>query len=72
MEILEKLDKEIKAIEDFRKDTEQSHKRIVGRFVVVSVGVYLITACVFYFYFFPDSFYDRILGVLPLVFAAVL
>ncbi|KRT85009.1 hypothetical protein AMK59_1696 [Oryctes borbonicus] len=71
-EILEKLDKEIKTIETYRANTEQTQKKIVGRFILISVIVYTVTAFLFYFYFFPASFYDRLFYIIPLIFAPVI
>ncbi|KAF2895732.1 hypothetical protein ILUMI_10436 [Ignelater luminosus] len=72
VEVLETIDKEIKTIEEYRKNTEQTHKRIVGRFIVISVGVYLVTAFLFYFYYFPANFYDRLFYIIPLILAPVI
>ncbi|GJQ66367.1 hypothetical protein Trydic_g4403 [Trypoxylus dichotomus] len=71
-EILEKLDKEIKTIETYRVNTEQTQKKIVGRFILISVIVYTVTAFLFYFYFFPASFYDRLFYIIPLIFAPII
>lgn len=49
-----------------------THKRIVGRFVVISVGIYLLMAFLFYFYFFPATFYDRLFYMIPLILAPVI
>lgn len=67
VEELEKLDTEIKSIEEYGKNTENAHKKIAGRFVLISVFVYVVTALIFYFYFFPESLYERVVYVLPLI-----
>ncbi|KAK4884161.1 hypothetical protein RN001_000432 [Aquatica leii] len=72
LDVLESIDKEIKSIEEFRRTTEQTHKRIVGRFVIISVGFYLVTAALFYFYYFPANFYDQLFYVIPLILAPVI
>ncbi|KAF5307474.1 hypothetical protein FQR65_LT06829 [Abscondita terminalis] len=72
LDVLELIDKEIKDIEEFRRNTEQAHKRIVGRFVVLSVGFYLLTAGLFYFYYFPANFYDQLFYIIPLILAPVI
>lgn len=69
---MESLDKEIKSIEEYRRNTEQTQKRIVGRFIVISVGIYLLTAFLYYFYYFPANFYDRLLYIIPLILAPVI
>ncbi|KAF5283876.1 hypothetical protein FQA39_LY04696 [Lamprigera yunnana] len=71
MDVLESLDKEIKNIEEFRRNTEQAHRRIVGRFVIVSVGIYLASALIFYFSYFPANFYDQLFYMIPLILAPV-
>lgn len=72
LDILENLEKDIKTIEDFRRNTEQAHKKIVGRFMLFSVLMYLLTAFIFYFYFFPATIYDRLFYIIPLIFAPVM
>lgn len=72
LEVLENLEKRIKSIEDYGKNTEQARKRIVGRFLIISIGIYLIAAFIFYFYSFPASFYDRLYYIIPLIFAPVM
>ncbi|RZC37065.1 lunapark, partial [Asbolus verrucosus] len=71
-EILEKLENEIQSIEEFRRSTEQTQKKMVGRFIFISVCVYCITALIFYFYFFPASAYERIIYIIPLIILPVL
>lgn len=71
-EVLETIETEIKAIEDFRRSTELTHKRIVGRFVMLSVGFYLLTAFLFYFYYFPANIYDQLFYIIPLILAPVI
>lgn len=71
-EVLESIETEIKAIEDFRRNTELTHKRIVGRFVMISVGFYLLTAFLFYFYYFPANIYDQLFYIIPLILAPVI
>ncbi|XP_025832690.1 endoplasmic reticulum junction formation protein lunapark-B isoform X2 [Agrilus planipennis] len=72
IEELEGIDKEIKHLEESRKDTELTRRRIVGRFVLVSVIVYILVAFIFYFFFFPASFYDRLYYIMPLIVAPVI
>jgi hypothetical protein len=71
-EILEKLENEIQSIEEFRRSTEQTQKKMVGRFIFISVCVYCITALIFYFYFFPASAYERIIYIIPLIILPIL
>ncbi|KAB0803863.1 hypothetical protein PPYR_00833 [Photinus pyralis] len=71
-EVLESIETEIKSIEEFQRNTELIRKRIVGRFVMLAVALYVITAFLFYFYCFPANIYDRLFYIIPLLFAPVL
>lgn len=67
LEQLEKLDADIKSIEAFRLNTELAQRRIVGQFILVSAGIYVVVAIVFYFQFFPATFYDQLFYITPLL-----
>ncbi|XP_017784250.1 PREDICTED: protein lunapark-B [Nicrophorus vespilloides] len=71
IEILENLDKEIKSIEDFRRNTLERHKKIVGHFLIFSIGVYVVSCFLFYFYFYSPNIKERIFYFLPLLVAPV-
>lgn len=71
-EVLDSIDTEIKSIEEFQRNTELSRKRIVGRFVMLAVALYVITAFLFYFYCFPANIYDRLFYIIPLLFAPII
>ncbi|XP_012261954.2 endoplasmic reticulum junction formation protein lunapark-B isoform X1 [Athalia rosae] len=66
-DILEDLETKIQEIEEYRQNTEQRHKKIVGTLIVYSVVLYIIAALVFYFYFFPAALYDQIFYMTPLL-----
>ncbi|XP_043591230.1 endoplasmic reticulum junction formation protein lunapark-A-like isoform X3 [Bombus pyrosoma] len=72
IEILEDLDVKIKEIERYGYSTEQRHKKIVGTLILYSVILYIITAFIFYFYFFPASLYDQIFYIIPLLIFPIL
>ncbi|CAK9800150.1 Endoplasmic reticulum junction formation protein lunapark-B [Anthophora plagiata] len=72
IEILEDLDMKIKEIERYGHTTEQRHKKIVGTLILYSVILYIITAFIFYFYFFPASLYDQIFYIIPLLIFPIL
>ncbi|CAD6201773.1 GSCOCG00002768001-RA-CDS [Cotesia congregata] len=67
IEILEDLDSQIKEIEQYGQTTEQRHKKIVGTLIIYSVLLYVVTAVLFYFYFFPASLYDQLFYITPLL-----
>lgn len=66
-EILDDLDACIKDIEQYGQNTEQRHKKIVGTLIIYSVVLYIVTAMVFYFYFFPAELYDQLFYITPLL-----
>ncbi|XP_045461337.1 endoplasmic reticulum junction formation protein lunapark [Harmonia axyridis] len=66
-EQLEKLDSQIKEIEEFGVTTELKQRKVAGRFMLVSVFLYLVAALIFYFYLFPEDIYHRILYIVPLI-----
>ncbi|KOC68357.1 Protein lunapark-B, partial [Habropoda laboriosa] len=72
IEILEDLDAKIKEIERYGHTTEQRHKKIVGTLILYSVILYIISAFIFYFYFFPASLYDQIFYIIPLLIFPIL
>ncbi|XP_017760982.1 PREDICTED: protein lunapark-B isoform X2 [Eufriesea mexicana] len=72
IEILEDLDKKIKEIEKYGHVTEQRHKKIIGTLILYSVTLYIITAFIFYFCFFPASLYDQIFYIIPLLIFPIL
>nr|XP_033328955.1 endoplasmic reticulum junction formation protein lunapark-A isoform X2 [Megalopta genalis] len=72
IEILESLDSQIEEIERYGHTTEQRHKRIVGTLILYSVILYIISALIFYFCFFPASLYDQIFYMIPLLIFPIL
>lgn len=72
IQILEDLDSKIKEIQEYGQNTEQRHKKIVGTLVIYSVVLYITTAFIFYFYFFPASLYDQIFYITPLLIFPIL
>ncbi|KAI4489342.1 hypothetical protein M0802_011211 [Mischocyttarus mexicanus] len=72
IEILEELDLKIKEIQEYGQNTEQRHKKIIGAFVIYSVALYITTAFIFYFYFFPASLYDQLFYITPLLIFPIL
>uniref|UniRef100_A0A1L8D973 Endoplasmic reticulum junction formation protein lunapark n=1 Tax=Nyssomyia neivai TaxID=330878 RepID=A0A1L8D973_9DIPT len=64
---LEKLEKKISEIENYSIETQKRQKRLVGNFIVGSLGVFIVCFGVFYFFFFPETWTDRILFSWPLL-----
>ncbi|XP_055948494.1 endoplasmic reticulum junction formation protein lunapark-like isoform X2 [Argiope bruennichi] len=66
-ELLEDLQKEIDALEEYKRSTEVQQKAIVGSLVFYSVLLYIIVACVFLFYSYPITTKERIIYAIPFV-----
>ncbi|XP_050703971.1 endoplasmic reticulum junction formation protein lunapark-A-like isoform X3 [Eriocheir sinensis] len=66
-ELLEKIQKDVEGIEEYRSHTQQRQKRLVGYLVLYSIVLYLIAALVCYFYYFPDNLQHRLLYAMPFV-----
>lgn len=49
--MLEKLENEITSIEEFGRSTELRKKKIIGRFILLAVLIYLLLAVGLYFYY---------------------
>ncbi|KAJ9582888.1 hypothetical protein L9F63_022767 [Diploptera punctata] len=67
LEILENLESRIKSIEENKLSTEQRQRKIVGQLLLVSVGIYVIAALVFYFACFPAPLQEQIFYIIPLL-----
>uniref|UniRef100_A0A6J0UL87 Endoplasmic reticulum junction formation protein lunapark n=1 Tax=Pogona vitticeps TaxID=103695 RepID=A0A6J0UL87_9SAUR len=66
IEILEKIDKDIQALEEFREKNQRQQKLWVGRFLLYSSVLYLFTCLVIYFWYLPDDWTARFVMTLPL------
>ncbi|XP_011413659.3 endoplasmic reticulum junction formation protein lunapark-B [Magallana gigas] len=71
-EVLEKLEKEIEALQKFRRDNVLKQKSFITKLMLYSILLYIVTAIVFYFYFFPNNWTDRLLYSSPLLIFPVL
>lgn len=72
VEILENLDTKIKDIENFSISTQERQKRFVGNFLVISIGLYVISSIIFFFAFFPSTWSKRIIYSTPLLIFPIL
>ncbi|XP_073847509.1 zinc-ribbon metal-binding protein lunapark [Musca autumnalis] len=66
-EVLEQLQEKIDELEDFTYNTQEKKKRIVGNFLAISIGIYIIAFAAFYFIYFPPTWRDRIIYSIPLL-----
>lgn len=66
-QILENLEEKISDLEAYTISTQERQKRFVANFLVISIGLYVISFAVFYFVFFPPTWNERIIHSLPLL-----
>ncbi|XP_065369361.1 endoplasmic reticulum junction formation protein lunapark-A [Calliphora vicina] len=66
-EVLETLQEKIDTLETFTVNTQEQKKRIVGNFLAVSIGVYVLAFVVCYFVYFPPTWKERLIYVIPLL-----
>ncbi|XP_027721726.1 endoplasmic reticulum junction formation protein lunapark isoform X3 [Vombatus ursinus] len=65
VEVLENIDKEIQALEEFREKNQRLQKLWVGRLLLYSSLLYLFTCIVVYLWYLPDEFTARLTMTLP-------
>ncbi|NXX82213.1 LNP protein, partial [Urocolius indicus] len=65
VEVLEKIDKEIQALEEFQEKNQRLQKLWVGRLLLYSSLLYLITCIIVYFWCLPDEWTARVIMTLP-------
>uniref|UniRef100_A0A3Q3KE26 Endoplasmic reticulum junction formation protein lunapark n=1 Tax=Monopterus albus TaxID=43700 RepID=A0A3Q3KE26_MONAL len=65
VEQLENLDKEIKELEDFRAKNQRLQKLWVGRLLLYSSVLYLLTSLIVYWLYLPEQWLQRLAMALP-------
>ncbi|XP_068263543.1 endoplasmic reticulum junction formation protein lunapark isoform X3 [Nyctibius grandis] len=65
VEVLEKIDKEIQTLEEFREKNQRLQKLWVGRLLLYSSLLYLITCLIVYLWYLPDEWTARLIMTLP-------
>ncbi|XP_074532379.1 endoplasmic reticulum junction formation protein lunapark-B isoform X2 [Halichoeres trimaculatus] len=65
VEQLESLDKEIKDLEEFRAKNQRLQKLWVGRLILYSSVLYLLTSVIVYYLYLPDQWLQRLYMALP-------
>ncbi|XP_039926006.1 endoplasmic reticulum junction formation protein lunapark isoform X1 [Hirundo rustica] len=65
VEVLEKIDKDIKRLEEFREKNQRLQKLWVGRLLLYSSLLYLITCLIVYLWCLPDEWTARLTMTLP-------
>ncbi|NWU72083.1 LNP protein, partial [Pterocles burchelli] len=66
VEVLEKIDKEIQTLEEFREKNQRLQKLWVGGLLLYSSLLYLITCLIVYLWCLPDEWTARLIMTLPL------
>ncbi|CAH3140276.1 unnamed protein product [Porites lobata] len=66
-EVLEVLEKDLKALESSQQRTEQLRKKFIGSLILYSILLYVVAALVCYFYDFPKSWKARAVRAIPLL-----
>ncbi|KAG8559555.1 hypothetical protein GDO81_017375 [Engystomops pustulosus] len=65
VEVLEKMEKEIQSLEEFQDKNQKLRKIWVGRLLLYSTFLYLLTCFVVYLWYLPDGLTARLLIILP-------
>ncbi|NXQ33019.1 LNP protein, partial [Alaudala cheleensis] len=65
VEVLEKIDKDIQRLEEFREKNQRLQKLWVGRLLLYSSLLYLITCIIVYLWCLPDEWTARLTMTLP-------
>ncbi|KFZ57422.1 Protein lunapark, partial [Podiceps cristatus] len=65
VEVLEKIDKEIQTLEEFREKNQRLQKLWVGRLLLYSSLLYLLTCLIVYLWCLPDEWTARLIMTLP-------
>ncbi|XP_060557763.1 endoplasmic reticulum junction formation protein lunapark-B-like [Ruditapes philippinarum] len=67
IEILEQVDQDIKRLEQFKRKNQERQKWFIAKLLLYSILLYVVSALVFYFYYFPEKWKDRLLYSIPLL-----
>ncbi|XP_077128756.1 endoplasmic reticulum junction formation protein lunapark [Ranitomeya variabilis] len=65
VEVLEKMEKEIQSLEEFQDKNQKLRKIWVGRLLLYSVLLYLLTCFVVYLWYLPNGLTARLLIIIP-------
>ncbi|XP_075685618.1 endoplasmic reticulum junction formation protein lunapark isoform X3 [Rhinoderma darwinii] len=72
VEVLEKMEKEIHSLEEFQDKNQKLRKIWIGRLLLYSTLVYLLTCFIVYLWYLPDGLTARLLIILPFLLFPVL
>ncbi|XP_064611581.1 endoplasmic reticulum junction formation protein lunapark-B-like isoform X2 [Liolophura sinensis] len=66
-EILDGIDKRVTELQKFRWRNQQLKKQYIGSLILYSIVIYILAALVFFFYYLPDTWKDRVIYSTPLL-----
>lgn len=66
-EVLQSLEKQLQSLELAQQKNEQRYQRFIGLLMFYSILLYIIGAVLFYFYYFPKRWKDRIVRSIPML-----
>jgi len=61
------LFQEIKKLEQFRRENQERQKWFIAKLLLYSILMYIVSALVFYLYYFPEKWKERLLYSIPLL-----
>lgn len=61
------MEEQIKELEGYTVSTRETQRKFAGRFLVASIGTFVIAFVIVYFYFFPPTWRERLIYFLPLL-----
>ncbi|KAH3704298.1 endoplasmic reticulum junction formation protein lunapark-B-like [Dreissena polymorpha] len=67
IELLASIDVEVSRLEKFKRQNQERQKWFIAKLLLYSILSYIAAALVFYFYYFPDKWKDRLLYSVPLL-----
>lgn len=67
IEVLEDIDKDISRLQKNRKQNQERQKKIVTSLLIYSIAAYVLSAIIFFVYYFPETWKLRFLYSLPLL-----
>lgn len=65
--MLEEFQERIDELEKFTFNTQEQKKRCLSNFMAVSVGIYVLSFAVSYFFYSPTTWREQAVYILPLL-----
>ncbi|ESO85439.1 hypothetical protein LOTGIDRAFT_229442 [Lottia gigantea] len=61
IEVLEDIDKEIGTLQKYRRKNQENQKKFIASLVMYSIILYIIVAVIFFIFYFPVKWRDRVI-----------